>query len=313
MTVPEYKDYELDYDVDTPLNVEERGFVQWTTGNNVQFFPASQTCSKLPPGIYDIAMNPNEGVFFNRLVSATEGLVRFPQSNSDKVIDEIQKFWNNEELFRKYDLTYKRGIILYGPAGSGKTCTIKFICNDVIKRKGIVINFTEPDLFLAGVRILKKIQDKIPMVVLMEDIDAILEKYNESSVLNILDGIEQIEKSVFLATTNYPEDLGARVINRPSRFDKRFFIGHPNEKSRKMYFEHLIGKNEIKKLKIDLDKWVKDTDNMSLAHLKELFISVVIQEDTYEESIDSLRKMVEEKLDSKDYEHDEEFGFNIKK
>ena len=43
----------------------------------------------------------------------------------------------------------------------------------------------------------------------MEDLDAIIRKFDGSSVLNILDGVDRVEHAVFLATTNYPEDLGA--------------------------------------------------------------------------------------------------------
>ena len=162
---------------------------------------------------------------------------------------------------------------------------------DVVKRGGIVINFRHPGLFLAGIRALRQIQPDIPIVAIMEDIDSILNNCNESSVLNVLDGVNDIDKVVFLATTNYPDRLGDRIINRPSRFDKRFSIGFPNKASRKVYFEHLIGGRDIPD--IDLKKWVKDTDEMTIAHLKELFVAVVILGDTYEEAIETLQGMQE--------------------
>ncbi|MFK5088309.1 AAA family ATPase, partial [Klebsiella pneumoniae] len=74
----------------------------------------------------------------------------------------------------------------------------------------------------------------------MEDIDATLEIYNESTVINLLDGVDRVDKIVFLATTNYPEKLGTRIMNRPSRFDKRFKVGYPTDNTRKIYLEHLI-------------------------------------------------------------------------
>jgi SpoVK/Ycf46/Vps4 family AAA+-type ATPase len=143
----------------------------------------------------------------------------------------------------------------------------------------------------------------------MEDIDSILEQFNESEVLNILDGINQIEKAVFLATTNYPERLGARIINRPSRFDKRFFIGHPDEESRKLYFRHIIGDDKIKQLSIDLDRWVADTDEFSIAHLKELFTAVVILGDDYDEAVETLKTMKEEYITSDNDERRNPMGF----
>jgi GTPase SAR1 family protein len=306
------KKYEYtEYDEDSPIDFKTRKFVQWTTSNDQQYFPASKTCRALPPGVYDIDVLPNQGIFFNKIEVTTEGLIRFPETNSNKVIDEIQKFWERESLFLEYNLTYKRGILLWGPAGSGKTSTVKLLCHDVIQRDGVVINFTEPDLFIEGMRLVRAIQPKCPVVILMEDLDAIIEQFNESQVLNILDGVEKVERVVFLATTNYPENLGDRIVNRPSRFDKRFLIGHPEEESRRMYFEHLIGNKKIEELKIDINRWVADTDQLSLAHLKELFIAVIIQGDKYEEEIEVLQSM-RETIKSRDYEDDGDFGFQKK-
>jgi SpoVK/Ycf46/Vps4 family AAA+-type ATPase len=180
---------------------------------------------------------------------------------------------------------------------------------DVVDRGGVVVKFTHPSLFTEGMRVFREIEPQTPIVVLMEDIDSTLQHYNESEVLNILDGVNQIEKAVFLATTNYPEELGERIINRPSRFDKRFKIDHPNPESRRMYFEYLIGPDRIAELNIPLDQWVQDTEDFSLAHLKELFVAVVILGDEYQDAIETLSSMREERLDSSKDEFKPSMGF----
>ena len=277
------------------IEIRELGnLVQWTTSDNKRFIPASHTKPCLVPGVYEIQHSNTVGLYFQKIPVKTEGLIRFPQTNSDRVVKEIQNFWEKETIFREYKLTYKRGIILWGPPGSGKSCTIQLITKDVVDREGVVIKFTNPSLFLEGMRVFREIQKETPVVILMEDIDSTLEIYNESDVLNILDGIDQVEKVVFLATTNYPERLGARILNRPSRFDKRFKIDHPNAESRMMYFKHLIGERKISDLNIDLEKWVKDTARFSIAHLKELFVAVIILGDDYNEAVETLSSMKEE-------------------
>jgi SpoVK/Ycf46/Vps4 family AAA+-type ATPase len=118
-----------------------------------------------------------------------------------------------------------------------------------------------------------------------------------------LDGVDKIEKIVFLATTNYPDKLGARVMNRPSRFDKRFKIGHPNDESRMLYFRHLIGDEEkAKSMGVDLNKWVADTEEFSIAHLKELFVAVCILGDSYEDAIETLSNMKEQIIPDEEFE-----------
>lgn len=285
------------------------GLVQWTTSDGKRFVPASRTAKKITPGVYEIQHSNAIGIYFERIPVVTQGLLRFPQTNSERVVSEIQKFWEKEDIFREYSLTHKRGIILWGPPGSGKSCTIQLIMRDVVERDGVVIKFTYPSLFTEGMRIFREIEPHTPVVVLMEDIDSILEIYNESEVLNILDGINQIDRAVFLATTNYPERLGSRILNRPSRFDKRFKIGHPNAESRRLYFNHIIGEDKINSLNIDLDSWVTDTEGFSIAHLKELFTAVIILGDDYKEAVETLSMMREEKLNSDDDEYRPPLGF----
>jgi hypothetical protein len=268
--------------------------VQWTTSNDKMFVPASYTKAHLPPGIYEIQQSSNIGIYFEKIPVRTEGLLRFPQTNSERIVKEIQMFWEKEAIFKEYKLAYKRGILLWGCPGGGKTSLLQILMKDVIDRDGVVVKFTNPGLFTEGMRIFREIQPTTPIVIMMEDIDSILDAYNESNVLNILDGVDRLERAVYLATTNYPQRLGARILNRPSRFDKRFMIGYPNAESRMLYLRHIIGDSKVKELKIDLHKWVRDTEKFSIAHLKELFVAVVILGDDYNEAIDTLRSMKED-------------------
>ena len=286
-------------------------YCQWGTSDKRIFIPSSKTVPKLTPGVYEINTNPQFGLYFEKIPVKTEGLIRFPDTNSDKVVNEIQKFWGKEDNFREYGISYKRGIILYGPPGSGKSCTVQLIMQDVVGRHGVVVAFKDPYIFIDGMRVLRQIQEETPVVVIMEDIDSILQTYNESEILNILDGVNNMDRVVFLATTNYPGELGHRIMNRPSRFDKRFRIGFPSAESRKVYFEHLIGEDKIKKLRLDIKKWVADTDEFSIAHLKELFVAVVILGDDYDQALHTLKNM-KEQVQDKDYEADIGFVPNQK-
>ena len=301
-------DYDDEYHEENELESKfSSSMSQWASADGNIFVPTSTVVKILTPGVYESKSSPNIGIFFEKIPVRTQGLLRFPDTNSNKVVTEIQNFWERESIFQEYKLIYKRGILLYGPPGSGKSCTIQLIMEDVVKRDGIVIKFTEPNLFTSGMRLLRQIQPETPVVIIMEDIDSILACYDESQILNLLDGVTDVHKMVFLATTNYPDRLGPRIVNRPSRFDKRFRIGYPCVESRKMYFEFIIANGDkekldlkIKELNIDLERWVADTDEMSIAHLKELFIAVVILQDKYEDAIGTLKTMRED-LSDDDY------------
>lgn len=280
---------------DEEEKVLEQGYNQWSTSDYKTYKPSSSTLKALLPGVYEIKVSHTVGLYFEKIPVRTEGLVRFDDSNSDRVINEITNFWESEHLYDKYKLIYKRGIILWGPPGCGKSCTIQLVMEDVIQRGGIVLRFTDPGLFIDGMRTLRAIQPDTPVVVLMEDIDSIIEDWSESEVLNILDGVNEVHKTVFLATTNYPSKLGKRVINRPSRFDKRFKISALNYESRLIYFKHLFKDENHGQ---NLEKWATDTDNLSISHLKELFVAVVILKDEYEAAIKTLTKMKDEVKDN---------------
>lgn len=291
------------------------GYRQWSSPDGTRFYPTSKTCPRISPGVYDINVCSTRGLYFEKIPIITRNLIRFPQTNIDRVVGEIQKFWEREDIFREFHLTHKRGIILWGPAGSGKTCAIQLIMNDVVERQGIVVRFGHPHIFTEGMRVMREIEPTTPVVVLMEDIDSTIQMYNESDVLNILDGVNQIEKAVYLATTNYPERLGPRIINRPSRFDRRFKIGYPDPESREIYLNHLIGPTKKPDdLGINIGRWVEDTDGFSFAHIKELFVGVVILADEYSECLATLTSMKETRLSSDDdFQRKMGFGQSLQK
>lgn len=295
------------HDSKSETGLEKLNHVQWSTNDYKIFIPTGRTCNVLTPGVYDILHSSNIGIYFQKIPINTDNIIRFPDSTSDVIVNEIKSFWEKEHVFKEFNLLYKRGIILYGPPGGGKSCTIQLIMKDVVERKGVVIRFTHPSIYNEGMRALREIQPDLPVVTIMEDIDSTIQCYNESDVLNILDGVNQLNKIVYIATTNYPEQLGARVICRPSRFDKRFEIGPPSAVARAVYFKHLIAGSDLEE--VDLEQWVRDTEDMSLAHLRELFIAVVILKNPYKDAVLLLKDMLKE-VDVKKYD---QIGFLSKK
>lgn len=115
-----------------------------------------------------------------------------------------------------------------------------------------------------------------------------MRQYGEHSLLALLDGENQIANVVHVATTNYVEELGARIVNRPSRFDEVKKIGMPNPQARTEYFTHTAGMDIDQ---AELQRWVLDTEGMSIAHLRELVVAVFCLGRGYEETLERLRKM----------------------
>lgn len=258
------------------------------------FIPTSKTIPILPRGSYKIENinNVNTLVPHNIL---TDNLIRFPDSKSDEVIAEIEKFWKLKLKFKEYGFSHKRGFLLWGPQGSGKTCTIAIIIEKTIKRGGLVVLAHHPSPLSDMLLKIRMVEPDRQIVVIWEDIDAVIDQFGESRILAILDGELQIDNVVFVATTNYPEKLDARIVNRPSRFDRVVKIGLPSDIARKMYLENKL-KSTIMRYKDDNGKikevdLVKESKGLSFAHLKELVVSIYCLEMDLNEVLKRLKVM----------------------
>lgn len=190
---------------------------------------------------------------------------------------------------------YTNGFVSHN---SGKTSTLQILTSKIIKRNGIVVSVYNPAVAAIGLHTLRNIEPKRSLIAVLEDIDAIAEHF-ESDLLSLLDGEHQIDNLIFIATTNYPERLDPRLANRPSRFDLIQKIGMPNEEARALYLS-----TKSKRLGADeklLKQWVQDSEGFSIAHLKELIISVEVFRNDYDASIDRLKTMMDLALSSREY------------
>lgn len=272
--------------------------VQWAICGPHSYKPVSITYDKLEKGVYGIYANPNHGIIFERKDICVDDLLRFPDSVSDKILNEITTFWGKGDKFKEHGFLHRRGYLLHGPAGSGKTCLVQQIIADIVKNDGLVFQCSNhPSVFNDGLALFRKVEPNRPTVCLFEDIDAIIDEYGEDDILTLLDGENQIDRVLNIATTNYPENLDRRLVARPRRFDRVIKVDMPSNDVRRMYFIH--------KLKVsvsELDMWVEASEGFSFAACAELVISVCCFEKTFEESVKTLREMMTTKVSSHDYD-----------
>jgi len=270
-------------------------FAQWSVMGDGSYIAAPKAEKKLPAGLYEFEWNnrANEWCVMRQAIN-TDELYELPTTEIGEILTDIKSFWKKSELYKSYKLMHKRGILLYGDPGCGKSGILQLCMMHIIKDlSGVVINIKNEDSIKAYVEMvpkLRQIEPDRPLVVIIEDIDSVAgdSNYSTSVLLNILDGIKQIENVVYIATTNYPEKLEERITNRPSRFDRRYYVAPPSREVRKAYLLNKIGENKID---IDIEKWLDDTEDLSMSHLKELFISVVLLDNKYENAIEHLNGM----------------------
>jgi SpoVK/Ycf46/Vps4 family AAA+-type ATPase len=267
----------------------EDGKMWSVSGEN--FYPCQKAVDKLEPGQYLVRYSDTQGFYFVRKTVSLDNLIVLPDNNSAKVIDSIENFWTKEQFFRDFGFLWKRGVMLWGPPGSGKTSTVQQISKKIIDMGGISIYSTYPAHDAEGLRMLRKIEPNRPIVVILEDIDSIIKQYGESEILAMLDGELQVDNVVFVATTNYPELLDKRITNRPSRFDEVIYIGMPSDDARREFLR--IKNPALLENETELAKWVESTDGFSVAHLKELIVSVECLGNDFNESLARIKRMID--------------------
>lgn len=281
----------------------------WAVYGGRSYSPCEKAVMTMPAGQYTIEVSNQLGIHFKRTETNLDDLVSLPDSVSEEVIKEIENFWQKEDHFRKFGFLWKRGVLMWGPPGGGKTTTLQVISDRVIKRNGLSIYVNDPDLAAKGLNLLRLVEPTRPLVVMLEDVDAIIDHYSESSLLALMDGELQIDNVVFVATTNYPERLDKRFINRPSRFDIIKKIGMPNEQARRTYLTAKNTRLASKQFADELSTWVAKTKNFSVAHLKELIVSVEVFGVPLQHAIDRLQTMMEYSPKSADGNDHRSVGF----
>jgi SpoVK/Ycf46/Vps4 family AAA+-type ATPase len=186
-------------------------------------------------------------------------------------IDEF--FSESGGFFKTYNIPYKRGILLYGKPGNGKTTLVKSIANTV-SAPVAYWQITEYTSSYSIHEVFSTVAKMAPMVLVIEDIDSMPEEVR-SVFLNTLDGATSKEGIFLIGTTNYPEKIDPALINRAGRFDRAYEIKLPTEDLR---YSYLLKKkmNQFISLE-DLEKIVKETEDFSFAQLNELYTSVALQ------------------------------------
>jgi SpoVK/Ycf46/Vps4 family AAA+-type ATPase len=227
-----------------------------------------------------------------------DDLLKLPDDSVSTLLEEFKLFWTRKKEFKKRGFTFKRGMLMWGPPGSGKTSGIWQMTEAIVKdNDGIVIFANEPSLTAACVAAARNIEPKRPMICVFEDIDAMVENNGEAGYLSLLDGETAVSNVVYVATTNYPERLDRRFVDRPSRFDTIMYVGMPSEAARRMYFK-------IKEPELDdetLERWVRKTDQYSVAHLREVIIAIKCLGQNESDVFARLNKMRDEVLKADDY------------
>ncbi|MFA5261716.1 MAG: AAA family ATPase [Candidatus Omnitrophota bacterium] len=276
---------------------------QWGSVGAKLFKAFPVTHSKLPSGCYAMTQdNHDERIVFVGKDIKNDKIIRFNGDLTDNLLNEIDDFWKKENVFKECGFLHKRGYLLYGSAGTGKSSIVWQVSQALIDKGGVVFTCDNPRFFFQGLKDFRRVEPKRPIVCVFEDIDAIIKKYGDMEILSILDGDNQVNGVINIATTNYPEVLDKRINNRARRFDRVYKIEFPDDAVREAFLkEKLTKKHNVK-------EWMKKTEDLSFAALAETVVSVVCLGNDLDDTIKTLRDLANKNVSSSDSNSGVGFG-----
>jgi AAA+ superfamily predicted ATPase len=190
----------------------------------------------------------------------------------------IVGFCRNSEKLERFQVELKRGILLHGAPGTGKTSICLYLA-------GLFPEFTV--CFVSGDRLLypraicEMARYLQPSMVVFEDIDLIAQQRDENGLatvlgelMNQIDGCEPAEQVLFVMNTNSLDRLESAVRNRPGRVDQIIPIPLPDREARRRMLRTFT--RSVQLAETDLEKTLDATQDMSPAMLKEIVKRAVV-------------------------------------
>ncbi len=218
---------------------------------------------------------------YHAIKSVTFDNLTLPDALKEEIQTDFRQFFASRELYDRYRIPWKRGILFLGPPGNGKTHTVKALINQI----------DQPCLYVKSLKaryatdhetihsVFERARQTTPCLLVLEDLDSLINDRNRAFFLNELDGFAANTGVVVLATTNHPELLDPAILDRPSRFDRKYAFELPAAAEREAYISrwNATVEPELQLTPDGLNDIVERTDGFSFAYLKELFLSAMMR------------------------------------
>ncbi|EMD35714.1 hypothetical protein CERSUDRAFT_115676 [Gelatoporia subvermispora B] len=196
---------------------------------------------------------------------------------------DTQMFFASRERYKSLGVSWKRGLLLLGPPGNGKTESIKALLHEFSNYPALYVTSMAYDFAVRTV--FEHARKNAPCILVLEDLDSMVTDHVRTIFLNELDGLAENDGILTIATTNHPERIDDAILNRPSRFDVKYDFSLPSRELGAKFAMSWIGK--VHALDTDLtfqepdlliaETIARETDGWSFAFLKELSVSFLLR------------------------------------
>ncbi|MFI9011733.1 AAA family ATPase [Actinosynnema sp. NPDC053489] len=205
--------------------------------------------------------------------------VVLPDGVLDSIEEHVVGIAEHSERLLAAGQHLKRGLLLHGPPGTGKTHTVRYLMSRL--RDCTVILLTGPALRLIGqaVALARRLQ---PSMVVVEDVDLVALDRGVAAgptnpllftLLDAMDGVGADADVTFVLTTNRADELERALADRPGRVDLAVEVPRPDAEGRRRLVE-LYARGVD--LRADLGPVVEATEGVTASFIKEMLRRAVL-------------------------------------
>ena len=206
-------------------------------------------------------------------------------SISEHILRDIRDFTSNSKWYSDRGIPYRRGYLLHGPPGCGKSSYITAlagtmdysICVMNLSERGMTDDRLQYLLATAPEHSIILLEDIDAAFVSREDTEQMAKAYQGmgrltlSGVLNALDGVASAEARIIVMTTNYKERLDPALI-RPGRVDMKVRIDYCTPEQIYKMFARFYPDETHESVQKFVDRVVGCEKNTSAAQIQGLFL-----------------------------------------
>lgn len=204
---------------------------------------------------------------------------------SERLVKDVKEFTDNPHWYMDRGIPYRRGYLLYGPPGCGKSSYITALAGS-LDYSICVLNLSERGLSDDRLNHLLAVAPE-QSIILLEDIDAAfmsrdlaaenpsvyagMGRLTLSGLLNALDGVASAEARIIFMTTNYLQRLDPALI-RPGRVDVKELINYATTYQLEMMFKRFYPEEPESQASLFAEKVKSFDKNVSAAQVQGLFL-----------------------------------------
>lgn len=284
--------------------LDDKAYEPAMLGPKYMFYnhPTDETeeTTPLPPGLYKFGQE-NYPIPERLEVYQTRKEETYIQLKElDILKKDLSTFLGSHDLYKDLGFPYRRGYLLHGRPGNGKTAMIRSLLQDEMFKDAYIIwmNSIPSDTMSEALNAVPGLK-----VVIFEEIINQNQQvgFDLAELLAFLDGEASLKDCITIATTNYPQFLSENLANRPSRFDVVLEFGNPSDLAVYQVLEQLL------KRKVDSSEF--KNREFSFAQVKE----IVLLHRMCGISLNEAAKVLEKqgKQFERGFEAPKDFGFGV--